>query len=123
MKALRRGVLQPLCSRRVTQHRRCFAPKRAISTIDLCPEPSCQCRPTPSGLKIDRETRLNGSIAAYDEHIVVSTGKSDWASKIELDSESGPFINYLKAQFRPPARSSHWNSMGRYYNVHFSHNE
>ena len=39
----------------------------------------------PPGLDIDRELPLNGTMAAYAENILVSTGRSDWHSKIEDD--------------------------------------
>ncbi|RPB20772.1 hypothetical protein L211DRAFT_491940 [Terfezia boudieri ATCC MYA-4762] len=36
-------------------------------------------------LDIDRETPLKGTIAVYNAHVLASTGKSDWNSKIELE--------------------------------------
>lgn len=63
--------------------------------IESCPAPSCQCREVPAGLEIDRESPLNGTMAAYAEQILISTGRSDWQSKIE-DDESGVFVRQLK---------------------------
>lgn len=64
--------------------------------IETCPSPTCQCRETPSGLDIDRELPLNGSIATYAEQILISTGQNDWKSKIE-DEESGTFLRQVKS--------------------------
>lgn len=49
--------------------------------------PRCDCEDLtiPADLDIDRQTLLLGTIAAYDTHVLVSTGKSDWNSKIELE--------------------------------------
>lgn len=38
-----------------------------------------------SKLDIDRETPLKGTMAAYNTHVLASTGKSNWSSKIELE--------------------------------------
>lgn len=50
-----------------------------------CPAPRCPCEPAPPDLDIDRVTPLNGTMAKYYRHILISTGKSDWASKIDTD--------------------------------------
>ncbi|KAF8477058.1 Sucrase/ferredoxin-like-domain-containing protein [Kalaharituber pfeilii] len=39
----------------------------------------------PGNLDIDREAPLNGTMAAYNRHLLISTGKSDWSSKIEFE--------------------------------------
>ena len=36
-------------------------------------------------MDIDRVTPLKGTIAAYNTHVLASTGKSDWNSKLELE--------------------------------------
>lgn len=38
---------------------------------------------------------MNGTMASYAEQILVSTGRSDWKSKIE-DDEQGVFLRQLK---------------------------
>lgn len=53
-----------------------------------CPAPRCPCESAPEGLDIDRTTPLNGTMPPYSRHLLISTGKSDWASKIEFDSPS-----------------------------------
>lgn len=42
----------------------------------------------PAGLDIEREQNINGSMAAYAEQVLVSTGRSDWPSRIEEDEDS-----------------------------------
>jgi len=37
----------------------------------------------PEGLDIDRKNVLNGTMSPHAQHLVVSSGRSDWASKIE----------------------------------------
>jgi hypothetical protein len=69
-------------------------------TTSRCPSPTCACAETPAGLYIDREKSLNGSIAPYAQHVVISTGKSDWTSRIENDGQGipwGDFGRQLKA--------------------------
>ncbi|KAG0640216.1 Sucrase/ferredoxin-like-domain-containing protein [Tuber brumale] len=53
---------------------------------EKCP-PSCACslENLPEDLDIDRATSLKGTMANYYRHLLVCTGRSDWASKIELD--------------------------------------
>ena len=44
--------------------------------------------PLPDNLPIDYKSPLNGLIGAYNEHVLVCTGTSDWPSRIE-DANSG----------------------------------
>ncbi|TLS26221.1 hypothetical protein PpBr36_04523 [Pyricularia pennisetigena] len=65
--------------------------KPAFPTIESCPPPTCSCQPTPNmaeGFEIDHGTKLNGLMPAYQQHVLVCTGKDDWASKIE-DEDGG----------------------------------
>lgn len=39
-----------------------------------------------SKLDIDRDSPLKGTTAAYNTQVLISTGKSDWNSKIELEN-------------------------------------
>ncbi|KAF2084388.1 hypothetical protein K490DRAFT_49284 [Saccharata proteae CBS 121410] len=68
--------------------------------IESCPSPTCACQPHPTeaemqGNKIDREANLYGSMAAYAEQILISTGKDDWKSRIEED-EDGEMVRQVK---------------------------
>ncbi|KAK5172738.1 Altered inheritance of mitochondria protein 32 [Saxophila tyrrhenica] len=76
-----------------------------IPTIEACPIPTCQCQETPSGLDIEREQNINGSMAAYAEQVLISTGKSDWTSKIE-DEEDGVLVKRLKSFLGPKGKYS-----------------
>ncbi|PNS14416.1 hypothetical protein CAC42_3702 [Sphaceloma murrayae] len=42
----------------------------------------------PPGLEIDHEASLNNTIASYAENILISTGRSDWKSRIEDDDDA-----------------------------------
>jgi len=56
--------------------------------LESTPSPTCACRETPPGLEIDREANLNGTMAAYAEQVLISTGRRDWKSNIEEDDGS-----------------------------------
>ncbi|KAM3423836.1 hypothetical protein BST61_g1235 [Cercospora zeina] len=66
-----------------------------VPVIETCPSPTCQCRETPPGLNIERETDLNGSMAAYAEQILLCTSKEDWKSKTE-DEEDAVLLRQLR---------------------------
>jgi (2Fe-2S) ferredoxin len=59
----------------------------------------------PSGLDIDHSTPIANNIASYHSHILVSTGQSDWTSRIEdahKDTSTQPWgslISQLKTAF------------------------
>ncbi|KAF1810018.1 Sucraseferredoxin-like protein, partial [Eremomyces bilateralis CBS 781.70] len=63
-----------------------------------CPPATCSCRPMPADLDIDHKTVMGNSVAPYSEHVLVSTGRSDWPSRIE-DDESTPVVAALKGAF------------------------
>ncbi|KAH9832784.1 Altered inheritance of mitochondria protein 32 [Teratosphaeria destructans] len=43
----------------------------------------------PEGLEIEREQNINGSMPSYAEQVLISTGRSDWKSRIEDDDDGG----------------------------------
>lgn len=49
----------------------------------------------PGGLDIEREANISGSMAAYAEQVLISTGRTDWTSKIESE-EQGVLVRQLK---------------------------
>lgn len=69
-----------------------------VPIIEQCPIPTCQCRPMPEGLDIEREQNIGSSMAAYAEQVLISTGRNDWKSKIEDEEEGadGAFVRQLK---------------------------
>ncbi|RMZ79107.1 hypothetical protein DV738_g3476, partial [Chaetothyriales sp. CBS 135597] len=75
-KERRRGILKKMEERAVCQ---------ACEEIRL---KACACAATPPGLDIDQKTPLNGTMAAYQKHILVGSGQADWLSKIE-DENNG----------------------------------
>ncbi|KAK4580260.1 Altered inheritance of mitochondria protein 32 [Recurvomyces mirabilis] len=69
----------------------------SVPVIEQCPGPTCQCRDAPIGLDIEREQNISGSMPSYAEQILISTGRSDWPSRIEEDeSADGAFVRQLK---------------------------
>lgn len=60
----------------------------------------------PSGLDIEREQNINGSMASYAEQVLISTGRSDWASRIEDEQEEGMLVRRLKGLLGPRGRYS-----------------
>lgn len=62
-----------------------------IPSVQKCPPPtSCPCASNPTDLDIDQETLLMGTAPKYYQHVLVSTGKTDWSSKVESDvSDNG----------------------------------
>lgn len=62
---------------------------------------SCSCQPMPPGLDIDHDSKM--TFSPYRQHILVCTGQSDWASKIELDCNTGPVTRNLKTLLGPRA--------------------
>lgn len=71
-----------------------FAPP-PFPVIDSCPAPTCPCRESPPDLEIEREQSLNGSMAAYAEQVLISTGRNDWKSRIE-EEEDAVLVRQLK---------------------------
>ncbi|KAF0411893.1 sucrase/ferredoxin-like family protein [Gigaspora margarita] len=48
-----------------------------------CADPCFDHKGYPSYLKIDYKSPLEGSVKPYVKHVLISTGKSDWGSRIE----------------------------------------
>lgn len=82
-------------------------PASPFPVIESCPSPTCQCRDMPEGLDIEKEQILNGSMAAYAEQILISTGKSDWKSRIEDEEGThGDAVRGLKGLLGPRGKFS-----------------
>ena len=73
-------------------------------TIETCPSPSCACQDMPP-LDIERDKPLDGTMAAYHEHVVIPTGRVDWTSRIEEDPHL-PLVKELKDSLGPKGRYS-----------------
>jgi len=57
----------------------------------------------PTGLDIERDKPLDGTMAAYHEHVMISTGRTDWTSRIEEDPNL-PFVKHLKDALGPKGK-------------------
>lgn len=66
--------------------------------IQTCPAPTCACASPPelpNDLQIDREAPLNGAIPSYAQHVLICSGKRDWAKRIEDDDDIGGVVGEL----------------------------
>ncbi|KAL8935870.1 MAG: hypothetical protein Q9211_004475 [Gyalolechia sp. 1 TL-2023] len=50
----------------------------------------------PKGLEIDRTRPLINTVAAYNQHVIIATGKNDWDSRIENQEGIGDMARALK---------------------------
>lgn len=76
------------------------APLTPFPVIQTCPSPSCSCAEMPTGLDIDKSRDLNGSMSAYAQHLIISSGQSDWTSRIEDERDTaswGRFASDIKS--------------------------
>ncbi|KZF21418.1 hypothetical protein L228DRAFT_249231 [Xylona heveae TC161] len=71
-------------------------PAPTFPVIEKCPSPTCQCAPMPSGLDIDYKRPLSNTVAAYQEQVLISTGRDDWASRAE-EEEDAVLLRGLKS--------------------------
>lgn len=55
----------------------------------------------PEGLEIDHSRSLEGTMSPYAQHLLISTGQSDWKSRIEDEKDSpaawGGLVGEVKA--------------------------
>ena len=72
-------------------------PVPSVPTINSCPSPTCQCQEMPAGLEIEQDANINGSMAPYAEQVLISTGRSNWISRVEDDNEDGVLLRQMKA--------------------------
>ncbi|KAI7041609.1 putative transporter [Hortaea werneckii] len=115
MSLLRRSVRRaPQLSPLSLRHRRTFASRidipftpPPVPVIEKCPVPTCPCSAAPDGLQIEREQNINGSMAAYAEQVLLCTGRSDWASRIETEENAdGEIVRQLKSFLGPNGKFS-----------------
>ncbi len=71
-----------------------------VPFVDICPSPTCPCAETPE-LEIDRKKPLVNTISPHAKHVVVHTGRVDWAKRIEDDVETPNIARELKALLGP----------------------
>jgi hypothetical protein len=82
-----------------------------VPVIERCPVPTCQCRPVPEGLGIERERNISGSMAAHAEQVLISTGRSNWKSRIE-DEEGTPDAALVKQLKKFLGRGGKYSDVG-----------
>ncbi|KAL8687616.1 MAG: hypothetical protein Q9218_006262 [Villophora microphyllina] len=65
------------------------------------PTSKCECDDQiPPDLDIDHNRDIANTVAPYNQHIVISTGKSDWASRIEDEEGPGNMAKIMKNLLR-----------------------
>ena len=99
-----RSMFATNAARRVHQRRR-FVQLRFFSqlTTSTCPPPTCACAATPD-LEIDHVKPLINTVPRHSKHLVVHTGRNDWASRIEDDEERPNIAKELKALLGPKGK-------------------
>ena len=73
-----------------------FRLSSTVPSVDTCPSPTCSCAEMPE-LDIDRMKPLVNTISPHAKHVVVHTGREDWAKRIEEDEEIPNIAKELKA--------------------------
>lgn len=61
----------------------------------------------PPDLDIDMSKSLDGTMAAYSDQIIISTGQADWKSKIEDEKDTAPWgsvVSEMKTMLGPKGR-------------------
>lgn len=77
----------------------------------------CACAvQLPNGLTIDRTRPLLNTAASYNQHVVVATGKSDWASRIEDEEGPGDTAKALKDMTK---RTGEWFDVCKHHSRYF----
>lgn len=68
----------------------------------------------PTGLAIDHERPLNGTMPPYAQHVVVHTGRSNWDGRIEDDEkgEQGRDGNLARRLKEAVGRGGRWFDVG-----------
>ena len=77
-----------------------FSSTSSQLTTSTCPTSTCACAATPD-LEIDRVKSLKNTVPRHSKHLVVHTGRDDWASRIEDDEEKPNIAKELKALLGP----------------------
>lgn len=75
----------------------------------------------PEGLPIDHDQALNGTMAAYTQHLLVCTGQRDWTSRIENDGEGQAWGNLVRGLKQLMGRSGPYLDVGDSWAVYSCH--
>ncbi|KIV98928.1 uncharacterized protein PV09_09314 [Verruconis gallopava] len=97
--------------------------RSTLQWLSRCPEPTCGCQPMPANLDIDHHSNM--TFSPYRDHILVCTGQKDWASKIEMDTRTGPVTRHIKTLLGPPGKRGQTKASGitpgKYHNPYSPH--
>lgn len=86
-------------------------PQPSFPVTATCPSPTCQCSPTPADLDIDRTKSLNGTMSPYAQHLIVSTGRKDWTSRIEDERDTAPWGRFTAEMKQVLGRGSEFHDV------------
>lgn len=99
--------LKPSLKQAVRQQLAARASGRELPTIPECPSPTCECAEMPPDLDIETERKLNGTMPAHSEHVIICTGQADWKSRIEDEKDTAPWgevVSSIKTLLGPKGR-------------------
>ena len=84
-----------------------------VPSTPQCPPSACSCADMPSGLAIDYEKQLSGTMPPYAQHVVIRTGRSDWSSKIEDEPDrEGGEVNFARELKQLVGRGGKFHDVG-----------
>ncbi|KAL8682891.1 MAG: hypothetical protein Q9186_001137 [Xanthomendoza sp. 1 TL-2023] len=101
-------TLSPLQYLERSQHRRSSTYRtssgRTLVLESQTPCSECECQlQVPSDLDINRDRPLLNTVAPHNRHVVISTGRSDWPSRIENEEvKPTPITMISNSSFPPP---------------------
>lgn len=82
-----------------------LSPRRSVKTLtkahvlETCPDPTCPCSSMPPlDQEIDYKRPL--TMSAYSQHLIISTGKNDWKSRIEDERDNGTSWGQITGDFK-----------------------
>lgn len=61
----------------------------------------------PPDLDIETDRKLNGTMPAHSEHVIICTGQADWKSRIEDEKDTAPWgevVSSIKSLLGPKGR-------------------
>ncbi len=85
-----------------------------FAVVSSCPSPTCLCAETPAGLDIERKQDISTSMAPYAQQVLISTGKSDWTSRIEDDGKDEPWGDFGRSLKAMLGRGGKYADVCRY---------
>jgi len=67
----------------------------------------------PPDLDIETSKNLDGTMAAYSEQIIISTGQADWKSRIEDEKDTAPWGTVVSEMKTMLGLNGRYHDVGR----------